>query len=98
MMFMLAREAKETTSSHSLEELSLSDDDASVELSELVMEANMTEELHRSQDHFLTEAIEKQRAREEAANPINKLRGIVSSIIVSQTFQNLTMETENGNA
>ena len=94
LMFMLAHEAKETTSSNSLEELSLSDDEASVELSDLVMEANLVEEMHRSQDDFLTEAIEKQKAKEEAAKPINKLRGIVSSIMVSQTFQNLTMETE----
>lgn len=94
LMFMLAHEAKETTSSNSLEELSLSDDEASVELSDLVMEANLVEEMHRSQDDFLTEAIEKQKAKEEAAKPINKLRGVVSSIMVSQTFQNLTMETE----
>jgi hypothetical protein len=97
LLIMLAREAKETVSSNSLEELSLSDDEASVELSELVTEANLVEEMHWSQNDFLTEAIERQKAREEAAKPINLLRGIVSSTMVSETFQNLTGETKTTN-
>jgi hypothetical protein len=53
--------------------------------------------MHWSQNDFLTEAIERQKAREEAAKPINLLRGIVSSIMVSETFQNLTRETKTTN-
>lgn len=98
--FMLAREAKDHPQAYngSLEELPLlddeDDDDVSVELSELVMEATLHESMNRSQNDFLAEALEKKKAEEDAANPLNKLRGIARSIMVTQAFQNLTMETE----
>jgi len=105
LAFMLAREAKEVPSSSSLEDLPLSDndeddnddeddDEESMELSDLALEVKVTESMHLSQNDFLAEAMEKQKAQEEAANPFNRLRGIAQSIMVSQAFQNLTMEAE----
>ena len=90
--FMLARDAKEATSSATLEEPK-SDDDESIELTDLVEREKATaSKIAMSQDELLAQATEKRKEKEEAESAFGMLRGIARSTMVSQTFQKMTME------